>query len=112
MSIQPTPPTRTLAISMAHHSLGLQRAVGHHKQLMRTLQLQLSLLMHRELIQEAQIEPDATVAPERVLELERPDVLSETISIGDESCPAPHPNQGTGQLSQTQEIDGVLRIVD
>ena len=97
---------------MAHHSLDLQRAVGHHKQLMRKLQLQLSLLMHRKLIHEAQIEPDATVAPERVLELERPDVLFETISICDEFCPAPHPNQGTGQLSQTQEIDGVLRIAD
>jgi putative transposase len=36
----------------------------------------------------------------------------ETISITDEPCPAPHPQQGTGQLQQTQEVDGVLLIAD
>ena len=36
----------------------------------------------------------------------------ETISITDESCPASYPNQGTGQLQQTQEIDGFFLVPD
>jgi hypothetical protein len=36
----------------------------------------------------------------------------ETISITDESCPAPHPHQGTGELQQTQEIDRFLLVAD
>jgi len=33
-----------------------------------------------------------------------------SMSITTESYPALHPQQGTGQLQQTQEIDGVLVI--
>src|SRR5919109_1586023 len=42
----------------------------------------------------------------------RSTLFLETISITDEPCPAPHPNQGTGQLQQSQEIDGFLLRAD
>jgi hypothetical protein len=68
-----------LWFAVSRRPFGSQVAVGHHQQMVLAHQPQAPLLVHRELLHEAQIGPDATVAPERVLGLERPDTRQQLL---------------------------------